>query len=157
LDIACGVEDMHKLNVVHGNLKMVCHFFPPHFGHALTFVQTNILVDASRRARVAGLGVAFHRSPMPGVEIDRSFYGAAPELVNPQRFGLADGGATKESDVYAFGVLAWEVSPMLECLVGDLLNPARLSLGFRRPGSIPQREQGCRSLLDGERTSTTSS
>lgn len=57
---------------------------------------------------------------MPGVDIDRSFYGAAPELVNPQRLGLTDTGATKESDIYAFGVLVWEVSPILECLTGDL-------------------------------------
>lgn len=114
---------MHKLDFVHGNLKIVCHSFPPHFGHALTaFVQSNILVDSSRSARVSGLGVASNRSPILGVEIDRSFYGAAPELVYPQRFGLADSGATKESDVYSFGVLAWEVSLTLERLVCDLLN-----------------------------------
>lgn len=113
---------MHKLDVVHGNLKIVCHFFPPHFDRALTFVQSNILVDSSRSARVAGLGVASNWSPMPGVDIDRSFYGAAPELVYPQRFGLTDSGATKESDVYAFGVLAWEVGLTLEHLVCDLLN-----------------------------------
>jgi len=59
---------------------------------------------------------------MPGVEIDRSFYGAAPELVYPQRFGLTDSGATKESDVYAFGFLAWEVNLTLERIVCDLLN-----------------------------------
>ena len=113
---------MHKLGFVHGNLKIVCHFSPPHFDHALTFVQSNILVDSSRNARVAGLGVASNRSPMPEVEIDRSFYGAAPELVYPQRFGLTDSGATKESDIYAFGVLAWEVSLTLERLVCNLLN-----------------------------------
>ena len=47
---------------------------------------------------------------MPGVDIDRFFHGAAPELVDPQRFRLTDTGATTASDVYAFGVLAWEVS-----------------------------------------------
>ena len=47
---------------------------------------------------------------MPGVDIDRFFHGTAPELVDPQRFQLTDTGPTTASDVYAFGVLAWEVS-----------------------------------------------
>ena len=130
---------MHKLNVVHGNLKIVCHFFLPHVVHALTFFQTNVLVDASGRARIAGLGVAFRLgSPMPRMDIDRSFYGAAPELIIPQRFGLTDTGATKESDVYALGVLAWEVSPILERLMGDPLSRVRPFSGFRWTNSIPQ-------------------
>ena len=94
---------------------------PLHSGHALTFTQTNILVDAHGRAHVAGLGVAFLLSAMPGVDIDRFFRGAAPELIDPQRFGLAGGGATKASDVYAFGVLAWEVSSILGCPMGEPL------------------------------------
>jgi len=49
-------------------------------------------------------------SGIPGVDIDRFFYGAAPELVDHERFGLTDTGSTTASDVYAFGVLAWEVS-----------------------------------------------
>jgi len=109
---------MHKLDFVHGNLKIVRLFLHPHIDHALTFVQTNILVDAGGHARVGGLAVAFHPPATPGVEIDMFFHGAAPELVHPQRFGLADTGATKDSDMYAFGVLAWEVSPILECLDG---------------------------------------
>ena len=78
----------------------------------LILAQTNILVDASGRARVAGLGAAVLPSAMPGVDIDSFFPGAAPELVGPQHLGLVDTGATKDSDMYAFGVLAWEASPM---------------------------------------------
>jgi len=83
------------------------HHLPP--GRLLTFSQTNVLVDACGCARVAGLGTALLPPTMPGV--DTFFHGAAPELANPQRFRLADTGTTKASDVYAFGVLAWEVSP----------------------------------------------
>ena len=54
---------------------------------------------------------------MPGVDIDRFFHGAAPELVDPQRFGLTNAGTTKESDAYAFGVLALEVSLTPECVM----------------------------------------
>jgi len=130
LEIARGVEYMHKLNVVHGNLKIVCPFLHPHVDHALTPVQTNILVDADGHARVAGLGATFLPPATPGVDVDRFFHGAAPELVHPQRLGLADTGITKDSDMYAFGVLAWEVSPTLESLTGELLNGVWLFLRF---------------------------
>ena len=110
---------MHALNFVQ------------HFGHTLALPQTNILVDASGRARVAGLGVAnFLQSPTPGVDIDRFFHGVAPELVFPQDLGLTNIEATKESDIYALGVLVRGASPVLECPVGELLNGARPSLRF---------------------------
>ena len=73
---------------------------------------------------------------MPGVDIGRFFHGTAPELVDPQRFGLTDTGTTKESDVHAFWVLAWDVSPTIECLKGKLLNEVGLLLDFRWASSI---------------------
>ena len=121
---------MHKLNVAHGNLKIVCPSLHSSVRRALTFVQTNILVDVHGHARLAGLGVAFPLARMPGVDIDRLFRGIAPELAVPQRYGLTDTGTTKESDVYAFGVLAWEVSPPLKCLMDELLNRVRVFLRF---------------------------
>lgn len=124
------MDYLHRLSITHGNLKRVCSFLHLHFDRELMSVQTNILIDARGRARVAGLGVAFLRSAMPGVDIDRFFHGAAPELVDPQRFGVTDTGATKASDAYAFGVLAWEVGLILECLVDELLNGADVFLRF---------------------------
>jgi hypothetical protein len=67
---------------------------------------------------------------MPVVDIDRFFHGAAPELVYPQSSGLTDTGPTKESDMYAFGVLAWEVSPTLERLINGIFDGARLAPRF---------------------------
>ena len=109
--MARGVGYMHQLNVVHGNLKIVCPLFHLHLCRALTSAQTNFLVDARGRVRVAGLGVAFPLSAMSGFNsnIDRFFHGVAPELVDPPHI-LTDAGTTKASDMYAFGVLAWEVS-----------------------------------------------
>jgi serine/threonine protein kinase len=109
LGIARAVEYMHNLNVVHGNLKIVGLSLPP-WDHALTFFQTNILVDADGRARVAGLGATSITSTVPREEVDTFFHGAAPELIEPQRFRLTSIGATAATDVYAFGVLAFEVS-----------------------------------------------
>lgn len=104
---------MHELNVVHGNLNLVCPFLYLSCGHAFIFVQTNILVDSNGHARVAGLGMAYLSSPMSGMDV-----GVASGLVR-QRFGLTNPGATKAGDVYAFGALAFEVS---QYLMGGLFN-----------------------------------
>jgi hypothetical protein len=80
------------------------------FEHVLTFFKTNVLIDGGGHARIAGLGTASILQAMPGpVDVDRSFHGAAPELIDPQRWGPTDPGATMASDVYAFAILAWEV------------------------------------------------
>jgi len=77
---------------------------------ALTLIQTNILVNAGGHIRIAGLGSASIPPTSPWVDVDRSFHGAAPELIDPQRFGFVGAEVTKASDIYAFGVIAWEVS-----------------------------------------------
>ena len=74
------------------------------------FVQTNILIGYGGRVRIAGLATASIPSAMPGVGVDRFFHGAAPELIDPQRFGFIRAESTMASDVYAFGIVAWEVS-----------------------------------------------
>jgi hypothetical protein len=78
--------------------------------HVLTFVQTNTLVDADGHIRLAGFGVASSTSAVSRVDVDSFFHGAAPELIEPQCFRLINTVATTASDVYAFGVLAFEVS-----------------------------------------------
>ena len=66
-------------------------------------------MNVDGRVRIAGLGVASALSTTPAVDVYRSLHGVAPELIDPQRWGLHDAGATMASDVYAFAVLAWEV------------------------------------------------
>jgi serine/threonine protein kinase len=121
LEIARGVEYMHELNIVHKSLKIVYPLLHLHPGHALTSIQTDILIDHDGHARVAGLGVALLPSSMPGVDIDRFFHGAAPELIEPQRLRSANTGATKASDTYAFGALALEVCPALAVFCGGVI------------------------------------
>lgn len=104
------MSDIHGVNVVHGNIKIVRTFLHLHPGHALTFVQTNILVNAGGHTRIAGLGAASIPPNLLWVDVDRFFHGAAPELIDPQRFGIIGTEVTKASDIYAFGVIAWEVS-----------------------------------------------
>jgi hypothetical protein len=79
-------------------------------------------VDGDGHVRIAGLGTAFVASTTPPVDV----YGVAPELIEPQRWGLHDSGATMASDMYAFAVLAWEVRMEFTALVDKPLN----GLGF---------------------------
>ena len=92
-------------------------------------------MDGDGHIRIAGLGAASVLSIMPTVNIDRSFHGAAPELIDPQRWGLTDTGATMASDVYAFSVLAWEVRMELVVPFDNPLNETGFVLRFS-PGDL---------------------
>ena len=75
--------------------------------------QRNVLVDRNGVARLGGLGSAFSLSlPASWSEVAaaRLFCGIAPELVSPHTFGLVHARTTKATDMFAFGMLAWEVS-----------------------------------------------
>lgn len=107
--------------------------------------QSNILVGAGGHIRVGGFGAASGPLMTSGVDVDRLFYGAAPELIDPQLGRAPEAGVTKASDMFAFSVLVWEVSVVrksssrratefvLRSLVGELHSPARTCLrGFIR-------------------------
>lgn len=73
--------------------------------------QANILVNNDGRVYIAGLRTALDPAcTMPAVDAYQSFPGVAPELVNPRRWRFHDAGPTVHSDVFAFAILAWEVS-----------------------------------------------
>lgn len=108
---------MHDLGVVHGNLESVSRdalCLPPlRPSHVHTHVpQTNVVVDTDGTPRITGLGSAFiQSSPVTWAEEPPELTRCtAPELVNPGDFELPRAQVTKPSDIYAFGVLAYEVS-----------------------------------------------
>ena len=75
--------------------------------------KRNILVGSDGIACLGGLGSAFSLT-LPAswsdTAAERLFCGLAPELINPHTFGFVHARATKATDMFAFGMLAWEVS-----------------------------------------------
>jgi serine/threonine protein kinase len=122
-DVVSGLEFIHSLGMVHGDLKGVCYFNPRGHSVVLTFSQRNVLVDEHHRACIADFG---HTSTMQRTGLATSNIASrdgpgtiafiAPELL---RDGDSDNDPelTAFSDIYALGILIWEVS----------LDPLRLS------------------------------
>ncbi|KAF9782225.1 kinase-like domain-containing protein [Thelephora terrestris] len=94
VDIARGLLHMHDMGIVHGNLA-----------------TENVLVDCDGAARIAGLGSAFvpkNHGIWSERDADLRSYGTAPELLRPDP-PQSRPQPTKESDIYAFALLAWEL------------------------------------------------
>jgi hypothetical protein len=148
---------MHDLDIIHANLQTVRLHFSPTLHSILTVSQNNILVDLDGSARVAGLGSAFvpsqHHPTWSGMDAELLFYGAAPELVRLQP--PASIRTTKESDVYAFALLAWEVSFLPPALFRTFVKPCK-STAFCRTGPFLGYAPAGSNPLAGNRCSTAS-
>ncbi|KAF9643107.1 kinase-like protein [Thelephora ganbajun] len=108
VDAATGLEYMHSLHMVHGDLK-----------------GANILIDNGFRACLADFGLSTiagveHRaatsliSVVSAVSLMSFTTGGtvrwmSPELLDPDRFGITDCRPTKQSDCYALGMVIYEV------------------------------------------------
>ena len=84
-------------------------------------LQTNIRIDGQGIARIAGFasatlalgpGIALEDIDL-GVESNVSRW-CSPEMLHPDGFDLAEARTLKARDVYAFGMLAYEVSATLQ-------------------------------------------
>jgi len=77
------------------------------------FSQTNVLVDSDGTPHIAGLGsVPVHWQSPPIARPEdphKPTRCSAPELVVPDAFGLPESQVTEASDIYALGVLAYQV------------------------------------------------
>lgn len=93
LEIARGLEYLHGLGIVHGNVGIVRLVLVRQLYCALTFPQTNFLVGGDGHVRIAGLGTAFIPPTAPGDMM--------------------------ASDIYGFSFLAWEVRMKI---VASLMN-----------------------------------
>ncbi|KAG6835689.1 hypothetical protein H0H93_015692, partial [Arthromyces matolae] len=99
-DIANGIEYLHDIGVIHGNLK-----------------GTNVLVDGAHRARLADFGMAYldlDADVMDGCRSEPDVIGSnirwqAPEVL--LSLHQRNKRATYASDMYAFGCICYEASP----------------------------------------------
>ncbi|KAF9781366.1 kinase-like domain-containing protein [Thelephora terrestris] len=99
-EAANGLQYLHLANIVHSDLK-----------------PTNILIDSNYHARLTDYGlIAIILDPRivdPGSTGTLPPVGAvrymAPELLCPSRFNLKNSNPTRKSDIYALGVVTYQV------------------------------------------------
>ena len=96
IEIAQGIEYLHRKNIVHADIKPL-----------------NILLDRDMKVvKVADFGLSsFYDLAMPSVFQGTLNY-MAPELFD------GSSGSSQASDVFAFGVLAWEVCSRSRAFAG---------------------------------------
>ncbi len=84
-----------------------------YIGTNLTPLQPNILIDDERHVRLADFGLA-NFADTTSASASSAPSGAirwlAPEVLDPQRFGLELTRHTRASDVYSLASVYWEVS-----------------------------------------------
>ena len=89
IDVAAGMNYLHKIGVLHRDLKL-----------------DNVVLDEYDRAKITDFGLSVIKSAtQTSVKMDES---GTVQYMAPESFGLAPLFSTK-SDVYAFGILYWEL------------------------------------------------
>ena len=112
--IARGLKHVHELDIIHGRLCSVRSSPVPHFQNLqrLTSLQENILVCPDGTPCITGFGSCFVISRpdlWSNADVAGINRGSAPELMRSPKPGRPAIQITKGSDMYAFGMLAWEV------------------------------------------------
>ena len=114
-DVASGLEYLHHQPFVHSDIKSVS-VGPFALHHWLTVLQGNVLIDSNRTARIGDFGLTnVTTSASISMALSTPSGGGtcrwmAPELLKSDDAGGASPKPSKESDVYAFGMLAYEVN-----------------------------------------------
>ncbi|EMD36223.1 hypothetical protein CERSUDRAFT_84290 [Gelatoporia subvermispora B] len=94
-DIAEGLKYLHEMGVVHGDLKGV-----------------NVLVNEDGVACLSDFGLAAlgHQGKLTTMSVAAwSSRWIAPEILDPEAFGLKKAQLTRQSDIYSFSMVAWEI------------------------------------------------
>lgn len=95
-DVATGMNYLHKLGVIHRDLKM-----------------GNIVLDQYNRAKITDFGLSVIKSAtQTSVKLDER---GTPQYMAPESFGLVPIFSTK-SDVYAYAIVLWELRYLINFL-----------------------------------------
>lgn len=115
-DVASGLDYLHEKDIVHGDLKGVRSsgnfVFVAHLD-----TQANILVNDKCHAVLADFGL-IAVIPTNSFRLTMTTVGAgtvrwmAPELLNPEAYNFTHCKPSKESDMYALGMVIYEVGPI---------------------------------------------
>ena len=143
LQVAKGLQYLHSLDIVHGNLKGVSDASPQTNLSLIKFVQANVLISESGNARVCDYGLTpfisdptFTVAATPGVVGSSQWL--APELIGPPE-GPNPRFESKPADVFAFAMLVVEVYTG-RLPFGDEVKPESAMVDIAR-GKRPDRPQ----------------
>ncbi|OSX65544.1 hypothetical protein POSPLADRAFT_1125619, partial [Postia placenta MAD-698-R-SB12] len=99
MDVAMGLEYLHSVDMVHGDLK-----------------GANIMINEAGNACLSDFGltgVVYGLDTVnpvtPGSVVPGSIRWMAPESLDPEGAGVETMSALRESDVHSFSMVAWEV------------------------------------------------
>jgi serine/threonine protein kinase len=161
LGIVRGLQFMHFLKVVHGDIKAVRLVTIHIVGITVNIVQINVLVDGDRNARLADFGLV---SALSNASIATSHFtsGGArgtARWMAPELFTDSESPRSDVSDIYALTITVWEVRclpgdcPMLNCVqIFTLQTPFShikndYAVLFRaQHGERPPKPEGCEAI-----------
>lgn len=92
LDAIKGLEYLHSVDVVHRDLK-----------------SHNVLFDNRNTAKLADFGLARVSTASSAMYTNQTFVGTV-HYVAPEALAITDPKYSTKSDIYAYAILAWEVS-----------------------------------------------
>ena len=111
-EAAMGLHYLHEHGVVHGDLKGVCRLSPIPF-HSQNLQDNILITNAPVRACLADFGFSTLAPSVLGKTSTMTTGGTplymAPELLNPEKFGEKRARLTQPADMYAFGMVIYEV------------------------------------------------
>lgn len=113
-DVASGLEYLHDFPFVHSDLKGV-RITPFILFLFIEVSQRNILVDGNSNACICDFGLTDVMSTA-SISLGTPPTGGTRPWMAPEQ--LRGGKSTKESDVYSFGMVAYEVSITIVSRVG---------------------------------------
>jgi len=123
LEVAEGIQYLHAEEIIHGDLHGVSILILCFPDNLYLIYQRNVLLDSELHCRITDFGSMRHS----GIPVTRSTTALSVNYAAPELFGLCtkcrelkcDGrhgnqtaphrSKTKETDVYAFGCLYYEV------------------------------------------------